>query len=119
MKISTPKLLLFGMACCALVLAAGNSAHARPKYKTVFAAKYPALADQVNKVKCGACHVGAKKANRNDYGKALATALGMKNAKDDKAIEAALVKTEAGKSAMEGKTFGDLIKAGQLPGASE
>ena len=40
------------------------------------------------------CHSGKDKKTRNDYGKAVEDALGAKNVKDEKAIEAALKKCE-------------------------
>ncbi len=95
---------------------------ARPQYREVFAAKYPALSEQVKKVKCGVCHPpGAqeKKKARNNYGKALEKALGAKNVANKNTIREAIEKIEAEKSATEGKTFGDLLKAGELPGKNE
>jgi hypothetical protein len=95
---------------------------ARPKYKETFEGKYAGLAEQVNKVKCGVCHPPAaeeKKKVRNTYGQALEKALGAKNVDDKAAILKALGAIEAQKSAAEGKSFGDLIKAGELPGVNE
>jgi hypothetical protein len=55
----------------------------------------------------------------NNYGQALEKALGAKNVDDKAAILKALGAIEAQKSAAEGKSFGDLIKAGELPGVNE
>jgi hypothetical protein len=85
-------------------------------YLKSFIATYPDLKTLADAESCAVCHVGEKKSNRNDYGKELATALGAKNVKAAKDIEAALKKAEDGKSSVEGKTFGDLIKEGKLPG---
>jgi hypothetical protein len=100
----------------AALLMGPQDAQARPDYLKGFNAEYPALKDQAESTKCGICHFGEKKSNRNDYGKAMGEALGEKNSKDAEKIKAALKKAEAGKSATEGKTFGDLLKDGKLPG---
>ena len=95
---------------------------ARPQYKETFAKKYPALAAKVEKVKCGVCHppnAAEKTKVRNDYGQALEKALNAKNVADKDAITKALTGLESKKSAAEGKTFGDLLKAGTLPGKNE
>ena len=77
-KVLTAKRLAFlGLAIAvAMIVATQDRAQARPKYLKAFATKYPALAKQAKTVKCNVCHVGKKKKNRNDYGKAL-----MKNVK--------------------------------------
>ena len=64
------------------------------------------------------CHVGKKKKNRNDYGKALAKLMGKKNQKAAEAIDAAFAKAEKKKNA-KGVTFGSLIKDGKLPGTKK
>ncbi|GAB4142096.1 MAG: hypothetical protein Tsb009_12190 [Planctomycetaceae bacterium] len=93
-----------------------DEAQARPKYLKGFTSKYSNVADQAKKAKCGVCHFGRSKKNRNDYGKALMKNI-KKNEKDAKAIDTALGKTEAAKNA-KGVTFGSLIKAGKLPGTN-
>jgi len=55
------------------------------------------------------------KKKRNNYGMALRKALGKKNVKKSDVIKKALKSIESGKSAVAGKTFGDLLKAGKLP----
>ena len=97
------------------------SAQARPNYKDTFAAHYPALSESVEKFKCGVCHPptdNVKKTKRNNYGQALEKALGAKNVSDVETIKAALLKIEAEKTA-DGKTFGEVIKAGELPGKND
>ena len=59
------------------------------------------------------------KEKRNNYGMALKKALGKENVKDEDAIKAAMTKIEKEKSAEDGKTFGDLLEAGKLPGKTE
>ena len=108
------------IAFCAVVSAfvAGPEAHARPDYLKAFNAAYPALKAEAEAAKCGICHPEEKKAVRNDYGKAMGTALGEKNVKfadNEKKITDALKKAEGEKNA-DGKTFGELIKEGKLPG---
>lgn len=100
----------------AALVNAPQDAQARPGYLKSFNGTYPALKDAAESAKCGICHFGEKKSNRNDYGKAMGEALGAKDVKDAKMIEDALKKAEASKSSTEGKTFGDLIKDGKLPG---
>lgn len=103
----------------AALLNAPQEAQARPGYLKEFNNTYPKLKDAAEAAKCGICHFGEKKTNRNDYGKAVGEALGEKDVKGDGApakIEAALKKAEAGKSSTDGKTFGDLLKDGKLPG---
>lgn len=94
----------------------GQSAEARPGYLKAFQAKYPALEAASKEAKCNVCHFGEEKKNRNDYGAAMGNHLGGKNIKDTAAVDAALGKTEADKSTG-GKTFGELIKEGKLPGS--
>jgi hypothetical protein len=108
----------------AFVWGAGSpvEVNARPQYKETFEKNYPTLAAEVTKVKCGVCHPPAaveKKKVRNNYGQALQKALNAKNVEDKDVILKALSKIEAEKSASDGKTFGDLIKTGALPGKNE
>ena len=100
----------------AALVSAPQSAQARPGYLKAFNTTYPALKDAAEGAKCGICHFGEKKSNRNYYGKAMGEGLGAKDIKDEKAVVEALKKAEAAKSSTEGKTFGDLIKDGKLPG---
>lgn len=109
--------IALGMAVAGTALVSGpQDAQARPGYLKAFNTAYPSLKDAAETAKCGVCHFGEKKSNRNDYGKAMGEALGAKDIKDAKALEDALKKIETAKSGTEGKTFGDLIKDGKLPG---
>lgn len=92
-----------------------SSADARPKYKGAFEKKYPKVAE-ANKIDCSVCHPGKEKKEKNNYGDALGKAVA-KNEADEKKIDEALGKIESEKSAVEGKTFGDLLKDGKLPGS--
>lgn len=99
-----------------------DSAVARPQYGKAFDAKYPELSQKHGKngkISCAACHPTKSKKDRNDYGAALGKALGAANVKDVDAITAALSKIESEASATAGVPFGDLIKAGDLPGSKE
>ena len=88
-------------------------------------AKSP-VAEAAKEAKCNVCHFGTSKKNRNDYGQALST-LGVTKANydalkgDSEKLNAALKdmfkKGEAAKS-VSGKTFGELIQAGKLPGTA-
>ncbi len=121
-------LVVFGV----LVVSATRQAEARPNYQTEFLKKYEEVAkanDIKNTVRCGVCHIG-KPADKkwNAYGKAMAESLKKvigkdkiekPGVKDPKQIDEALKKTEEAKSEVEGKTFGDLLKAKQLPAKNE
>lgn len=106
------------MALISVTETSQRSVQARPTYAKAFVATYPGLEAAAKEAKCNVCHEGTSKKMRNAYGKALAKSLGEPNVKDEAAIVAGLKKTEGEKSAVEGKTFGDLIKDGKLP-ASE
>jgi hypothetical protein len=112
--------LVFGVAAGLMVALSAQSSQARPKYFATFKEAYPKLEEQANEKKCNVCHIGATdKKTRNDYGKALHKGLGgdaEKNVMDAEKIKEAIKKAEKEKSSTEGKTFGDLITAGKLPG---
>ena len=111
--------ILSCVACVATVvcaLATASSVQARPDYLKGFNGSYPALKEAAEGAKCAICHFGEKKSNRNDYGKAVGTALGAPKVTDAEKINAALKMVEAEKSSTDGKTFGELIKDGKLPG---
>ena len=111
--------LLFGTAACGLLLALGSpSVEARPQYKKEFESNYPKVKEN-NKVTCNACHQGSDKKKRNGYGMALGKMLDSKNLKDADKIKEAFKKTEKEKSAVDGKTYGDLLKDGKLPNEGE
>jgi hypothetical protein len=103
------------LAVAALVIGsvATVPATARPNYFKEFSGHYTEV-KAAAEAKCGVCHEGADKKNKNDYGKALGAVIG-KSEKDSAKIKEALVKIEKEKSSVEGKTFGDLLKEGKLP----
>jgi hypothetical protein len=97
-----------------------SSAHARAQYLAAFKKAYPNLEAAASEAKCMMCHPDKdNKKERNDYAKETGKNLTAKNEKDDTKLKEALTKAEAGKSAIAGKTFGDLIKADKLPNATE
>ncbi|HSG71387.1 MAG TPA: hypothetical protein VLA12_13285 [Planctomycetaceae bacterium] len=97
------------------IYATSPEAEARPQFAKGFITNYPKLEEAAKQAKCGLCHEGETKKVRNAYGKALEQGLGdKKNEKDEKAIAAALKKAAEAKSEG-GKTFGEMIAAGELP----
>lgn len=107
--------LVAGIVTVGMVVHAGlNVAEARPAYKKDFVEKYP----DVKPADCTLCHPGKEKKERNNYGKAIEQVLeGKKNVKKD--FGTYLEKAEKLPSAIKGKTFGELIKTGNLPAATE
>ncbi len=105
----------------AAVVSQVGSIEARPQYKKAFEKKYPEVvkAQEGGRITCHVCHEGNSKKNRNIYGKTLAKLLAAKNVRDPKKIDKALTKAEKEKSAIEGKTFGDLLKEKKLPASKE
>jgi len=115
------RVAIAGAALFSLLLLSGENATARPQYKKPFEAAYPELAKKHGtngKLSCAVCHPVKDKKKRNDYGVALTKALGKKSEKDAAKIKAALKKVESEKNA-DGKTYGELIKAGELPGKKD
>ncbi|MCH2202571.1 MAG: hypothetical protein MK102_11420 [Fuerstiella sp.] len=105
----------------AFLILSSDQAVARPPYKKLYQKVYPELAKAEGvKIGCSVCHPVKSKKIRNNYGVALKKELGVtdpkKWVKDKKIVTAALKKLENHKSHVEGKTFGDLISAGKLPG---
>ncbi len=107
-----------GLVLAVAALFAGSlfcgEASARPNYCKEFIEHYKDVKEAAT-VKCGICHPGMDKKEKNDYGTCLSSLLS-KNEKDAAKIKEALKKAEAAKSGTEGKTFGDLLKEGKLPG---
>ena len=106
-----------GVALVAASACLAPTADARPQYNKEFWAEYTSM-KALAETKCDVCHKKDDKKVRNDYGKAVGEALGnpKKAETDVEKVKAALKTAEGKKSATEGKTFGDLIKDGKLPG---
>jgi hypothetical protein len=119
------KAVLF-LLCGAFVLGLSlPSVKAVPPFKKEFDSKYvkpdgtpaeKALAAAAEGAKCNICHVGKEKKDKNAYGIELGKHLKKADAKDAEKIQKALSEVESAKSPG-GKTFGELIKEGKLPGA--
>ncbi len=111
-----------GFLAASMFVVTGGEASARPKYLNVLNETYPDLVKKHGtdgKLTCAVCHPEKDKKKRNNYGAALQGKLSKKNESSEDKIKEALTKTEGEKSKTEGKTFGDLIKAGDLPGTNE
>lgn len=107
-----------------------QSASALPPFNAEWKARYvegnsnAAFVEAVNTAKCNVCHEGTSKKMHNAYGKVVQKYLTKAKYTEIKEDEAAakkyiiegLQKAEAEKSA-NGKTYGELLKAGSLPGA--
>jgi hypothetical protein len=109
-----------------LILCIGvNVTFGRPDYRKQFEDAYKGskIASALQDAKCNVCHYGKEKKNRNDYGVALSKLLTEKSYKElktkpeelNKKIKEAFKKVSTEKSSG-GKTFGELIDAGKLPG---
>lgn len=112
-----------GACLFALLIATSSEVSARPTYKAAFEKAYPELAKKHgknNKLTCAVCHPASEKSKkkRNDYGVAMTKALGKKNEKDKDKLKEALKKVAEMKN-KDGKTYGELIKAGKLPGGKD
>ena len=118
--------------CVCLVLAlvamgfSFQSASALPPFNKEWVAKYNAGDKYAvyTEAKCNVCHAGESKKMKNEYGKAVGKYLTKAKYNEIKEDEAAakkyilegLQKAEAEKAA-NGKTYGELLKGGTLPGA--
>lgn len=116
------RVVIAGAVLLSFLVINSDNATARPGYKKPFEAAYPDLVKKHGKdgksLSCAVCHPVKDKKKRNDYGVALTKALGKKNEKDKDKIKEALKKAEKEKNKA-GKTFGELIKAGELPGGKD
>lgn len=112
------RIAVFGaLAAAAMLFSAGDRAQARPTYLKQFMVKYEALAAQARQAKCNVCHYGKSKKNRNDWGQAIMNHIGEKNQRDVEKIIEALTNAEKEQKPGTEMTFGDLLKAGKLPGS--
>ena len=122
--------MTFVLGCVVAALCA-SQASALPPFNKEWTARYvdgngnAAFVEAVGTAKCNVCHVGKSKKDKNDYGKAVGKYLTKKGYEEVKSDAAAakkyviegLEKAEAEKSA-NGKSFGEMIKAGELPGGA-
>ncbi len=87
---------------------------ARPNFKKIWAETYPDSKMLIAK-KCGVCHPGKTKKEKNDYAKAVGKGLGKRKQTDKTIIVKALKAAADMPSPVEGKTFGDYIKEDKQP----
>ena len=97
----------------------GRNSEARPKFSKIFQTTYEKeyVGKDLGGKSCTICHdkTNDNKYLSNDYGEAMKESLSGKNTKEESVIVSALKDTEEKPSAVEGKTFGDLIREGRLP----
>lgn len=116
------------LVAAALVLGVSASAFALPPVMPEFIKTYPGLEEKVKELgdsnKCMVCH-GKSKKDKNEYGKAVGkfvTKAKVNELKDDEAARSKYIVEGLTKAADEkssgGKTFGEIIKEGKLPGGS-
>ena len=117
-------ILAMGFVALSLNFMMTEKVSARPNYKSSFdaATKDSKAADLLKEAKCNVCHFGTKRADRNDFGKAVNKHIDKDTFNKLKDNKANLTKKidEAIKAALKekspsGKTFGELIDAGELP----
>lgn len=119
------------LSCSLALLVVGvldaPEAQARTQYQKAMGKIYPKLLEKHGKKKgdtkkfdCTVCHAGKTKKKRNDYGAALAKALGGKKVKDEDKIKKAFETVAKEKSTKDSKkTYGELIKDNKLPGTDK
>ena len=93
------------------------------EFKSLYVQEGTPLAAEVERVKCNVCHEGKDKKARNAYGKALDERLDKKADKENKEKIRQMLEEVAAlpsdPAVKDSPTFGDLIKAGKLPVATE
>src|SRR5215208_1756722 len=108
-----------------------ESASALPPFNREWTGKYiegngnAKFVEAVGTAKCNVCHMGTSKKDRNEYGMAVSkylTKAKYNEIKDDEAVAKKYILDGLEKAAAEknaaGKSFGDLIKSGELPSVS-
>jgi hypothetical protein len=111
------RLALAGTLLAWLVALPPEPTYARPQYLKQFGRKYKHIEFAANEHKCTVCHCGAKKTGLNNYGAALKDEFApAQNVKLPAQIDGGLSRNESKPSHIPGKTFGQLIAEGQLPG---
>jgi hypothetical protein len=115
--------------CCVAAALLASQASALPPFNKEWTGKYAEgnakLGEAATAAKCNVCHVGKSKKDKNEYGKAVGKYLTKKQYEAVKAdadaakkyVIEGLEKSEAEKSAS-GKSYGEIIKAGELPGGA-
>src|SRR5436305_4894739 len=118
------------VCACLVLIAMGlvwsmQSASALPPFNKEWVAKYNEGEKNAafKEAKCNVCHAGESKKMKNEYGKAVGkylTKAKYNQIKEDEAaarkyIQEGLQKAE-GEKGSAGKSYGEVIKAGKLPG---
>jgi hypothetical protein len=122
------KFTLLSLATAVVLGLSASPAVALPPYNMAFLKVYAGspIEAPAKEAKCDVCHYGTDKVHRNDFGLALSKLGITRDAyaelrKDQKklaaVLEEAFRKVEDEKS-VSGVTFGELIKAGKLPGTT-
>ena len=124
------KVACFVLGVFAVALAV-QSASALPPFNKEWTGKYvegngnPKFVEAVGTAKCNVCHVGTSKKDRNDYGMAVSkflTKAKYNEIKDDEAAAKKYILEGLEKAAAEknggGKSYGEMIKSGELPGGA-
>jgi hypothetical protein len=102
-------------------------ASALPPFNKEWVAKYNAGESNAafTEAKCNVCHAGESKKMKNEYGKVVGKFLTKAKYNEIKEDEAAAKKyilegfeKAAGEKGADGKSYGDLLKAGKLPGGA-
>jgi hypothetical protein len=123
--------VMFVLGCVALALSV-SPAMALPPFNKEWQATYvegnsnASFVDAAGTAKCNVCHMGKSKKDKNEYGKAVGKYLTKdeynkikSDADAAKKYIAAGLEKAAGEKSSSGKTFGELIKMGQLPGGAQ
>lgn len=111
--------LMLGLAIAGLALICGEKqVEARPNFKKIWAETYPDSKMLISK-KCGICHPGKTKKIKSAYGQAVGKGLTKRKETDKAKIVKALKEAAKMESPTKGKTFGDYIKADELPPVGE
>ena len=124
--------MVYGLFAAGAILCLALPAKADKAFRDEFIAKYVkpnskdakdvAFAQACEQAKCTICHEGLNKKKRNAYGQELAKLLKRDADKENKhKIQSALDKVAPLKTNPKdpkSPTFGDLIKAGKLPGGT-
>lgn len=117
--------------CLGAVVWTASSATALPPFNKEWTGKYvegngnAKFVEAVGTAKCNVCHMGTSKKDRNEYGMAVSkflTKARYNEIKDDEAAAKKYILEGLDKAAVEknhaGKSFGEVIKAGELPGGA-
>ena len=99
----------------ALCLGFGSSADARPNYNKAFQAKYPDLEAAEKRPSAAFATKAWTRRSATTTARRLVRTWAARRVMDADQINGALDKVAGEPSAIDGKTFGDLIKDGKLP----